>query len=174
MIWLTIWFVILIPHSIHVWYIYLYTCTIESNRMKVNIYHTWMEMVACLQSFTCSEQTANLPWSSNLAMQILPRSLPKIRFLEPKWPLHLCLLGLETMKQRTTRFQLKQCFPKKCIGLMPASWLLLGGLGFQSGLQYDVMISSGWEYLLFSPRELKLNTFDSCFSMRCFNHICIL
>lgn len=27
-----------------------------------------------LQSFTCSEQTANLPWSSNLARQILPRS----------------------------------------------------------------------------------------------------
>ena len=60
-------------------------------------------------------------------------------------------------------------FQNKIHWFNPTSWLLLGGLGFHSGLQYDVMISTGWEYLLFSPRELKLNIFDSCFSMRCFN-----
>ena len=45
-----------------------HTFNIKSNQMKVNIYHAWMEMVACLQSFTCSEQTANLRWSSEVAI----------------------------------------------------------------------------------------------------------
>lgn len=123
-----------------------------------------------LQSFTCSEQTANLPWSSNLARQILPRSPRK----SGSWNLNdvstSVYWGLKPWNKGRLGSSLSNVFQTNTLVWcqhhgarererereMPGSWLLLGGLGFHSGWQYDVMISSGWEYLLFSPRELKV------------------